>query len=128
MPDATEIDVKFEVDKEVLEQILRNLPEAIGTFMDKEAETVVNDIKLSFGTSPAPPNNPPGVDLDNLRDSMDWTPDGDYRRYIHDGVEYGVYLELGNTRHNYVWPFMGPAIERENKVFAEHARDEGLIK
>ena len=128
MPDDIEVDVKFEVDKEVLEQILKNLDSNLMRFMDKEAETVVNDIILSFGTSPAPPNNPPGVDTEALRGSIGWKPDGDYRRIIHDGVVYGVVLELGSTRHGFVWPFMGPAIERENRVFPEHARDEGLIK
>lgn len=123
-----EVEWSFTVDKKVLEQIRRNLPENIGRFMDKEAEFVVNDIKQSFGTSPAPANEPPGVDTGNLRNSIGWERDGNERRLITAGAEYAVYLELGSTRHGFVWPFMKPALVREERVFAEHARQEGLVK
>lgn len=121
-------DFTFTVDASVLEAIMRNLPEQIERFLDEEAELVKNDIMLSFGTSPAPPNNPPGVDTGTLRASIVWERDGQQRRRIMDGVEYGVYLELGSTRHHFKWPFMGPAFERERGLFADHARDAGLVK
>jgi hypothetical protein len=140
---ATGSSFTVDIDTHVLEQIIRNTPEHIKAFLDAEAESMVNDIKRSFANSPATgntrkrgskthvsasPGNPPRVDMSALTNSMTWEPDGDHRRLIMDGVKYGVILELGNTRHNYVWPFMGPAFERENRAFAQHAQDAGLVK
>lgn len=118
---------RVEVDDTVLRKLISSTPEHIKAFMDAQAEDVKNDIRLSFGESPSPPGMPPGVDTGTLTNSMDWTPDGDTTRYIHDGVEYGVYLEFG-TEKMLPRPFMGPAFERKRQNIGEQAQQFGLVK
>jgi hypothetical protein len=73
----------------------------------------ITDVKLSFGTSPAPSGGPPGVDTGALRASIHEVNLGYLTYAIADGVEYGVDLELGSTRHgNRTWPCMGPMMQR----------------
>jgi len=123
--------IDFHIDKldlDVLRRMIRTTPGRAQDFLDAEAETIVNDVKLSFGTSPAPANQPPGVDTGTLRASIRWEREGDWERRILDGVLYGVILEWGSTRHNFVWPFMSPAFEREQRVFGGHARDWEIVK
>jgi len=118
--------LSFTMDTRVLENIIRQGPEAIERFLDEESETMKNHIIRSFGTSPAPPDNPPGVDTGTLRNSIVWERDGAGRRKIGVGTdadEYAKVLELGSTRHHFKWPFIGPALEWERGVFAAHARD-----
>jgi hypothetical protein len=119
---------EFRLDDKIMKEIIHSSPERLEQFLDEEAEAVVNDIVLSFGSSPAAHNSPPGVDTGTLRASITWSRDGKLRRKVMDGVLYGVILELGSTRHPYRWPFMGPAFERERSAFADHAQNYGLVK
>jgi phage gpG-like protein len=115
----------FRIDFGPLEKIVRDLPDVTSDFLDAEAETMVNDVKLSFGTSPAgrsyqragvthiasQPGFPPNADTGTLRAAINWQPDGPLTRTISDGVEYGAFLEFGTVRMG-ARPFMGPALER----------------
>lgn len=94
--------------KDQLKKIAAAAPNKADEAVRAIAEEGMNYVKLSFGTSPADPGSPPGVDTGALRASMNVAPVKKLAYEIRDGVEYGVYLELGSTRHGYVWPFMGP--------------------
>lgn len=143
----------FEVDLSEMEALIRDMPSRVASFLDAEAEELVTDIKLSFGTSPpgrvyrrkskthiaSQPGYPPNVDMNRLRGSIKWTPEDRFTRDVHDGVEYGIYLELGTTRNPGELggekllgprsqgiaprPFLGPAFERARRAFAERLKD-----
>lgn len=126
----------FRIDFGPLEKIVRDLPDVTSDFLDAEAETMVNDVKLSFGTSPAgrsyqragvthiasQPGFPPNADTGTLRASIHWTAEGQLSRTISDGVAYGVMLEFGTVRMA-PRPFMGPALERLRAGFLDRLRD-----
>lgn len=101
--------VKFK--KNDLKRIANAAPDAADRAIGALAQAMKNHIVENFGSSPASPGNPPGVDTGALRASMHVQSMGKLHREVRDGVEYGVYLELGSTRHSYVWPFMGPAAQ-----------------
>lgn len=130
-------DFKINLDLRVLQRIIGQTPETLRQFMDREAERMVNDIKLSFGKGPpgraykrgedkwhiasAPPG-PPAVDMNALRGSIKWRSAGDLSREIMDGVEYGIYLEMGTTKMD-PRPFMKPAFERERQTLKDRFPD-----
>jgi hypothetical protein len=122
------------LEKRVLETMIRTTPNEIALLLDKEAETIVNNIKLSFGTGPpgrtyargarfhiaSQPRFPPNVDTGLLRARMRWQRQGRFTRLIMDGVEYGVYLELGTTKvapRPFVVPEMAKAFSRLPETF-----------
>jgi HK97 gp10 family phage protein len=116
----------FKVDTEIMKQIRQNTPQNLERFLDGEAESIVTDVKLSFGTSPSSPGEPPGVDTGNLRNNIDWNQHGALVRWINANTEYAEYLEHG-TEHIIERPFMGPAFMRAEQSFASHARQARLI-
>jgi len=114
------------LDDRVLKQILRNLPDHINDWLDGEAQEIVNDIKLSFGTSPSAPGDPPGVDTGALRASIRWERGGEYERIVYDGVEYGVDLEFGLSNMA-ARPFITPIMEQHRLTIGRSAQRAGLI-
>lgn len=118
---------RIEIDTAKLDAVIRETPGQVEALLDSLAETLKNDIVLSFGTSPSAPGDPPGVDTGALRASMGWKSEGDKRRVVHDGVEYGVMLEFGVERIA-PRPFMGPAFERMRAKLPDYVRNFGLIK
>lgn len=116
----------FKIDTRRMREIARAEPQKVSDFLDAEAEDMVNDIKLSFGTSPSAPGDPPGVDTGALRNSMKWVSEGKFKRLIQDGIEYGAYLEFG-TENMAARPFMSPAFERKRRNFADHAKRWGIV-
>lgn len=98
------------VDKRRLNQIIRQLPGAADDALNAAAHESLARIVLSFGTSPSAPGSPPGVDTGALRASMRAEKTGDLEYQVMDGVEYGVYLELGTERMA-ARPFVTPVIE-----------------
>ena len=114
------------INKRKLDEILRNTPDQINDWMDGVAQEIVNDIKLSFGTSPSRPGDPPGVDTGALRASMRWARGGQYQRIIHDGVEYGVFLEYGTSKIA-ARPFVSPVFFEWQRKLADDAKRFGLI-
>lgn len=109
---------------------------------DAVAQEVTDDIKLSFGTGAvdrmykrgraihyaSAPGYPPAVDTGALRASMHWKRVGKHKWRIQDGVECGIWLELGTTRIE-PRPFLGPVILKWNQVkLVASALSFGLIK
>lgn len=123
------------LDLSGIRDILRTQPEAKKRLLDAAAEAIVTDVKTSFNTSPpgrayrrrtvthvaSRDGYPPNVDTGALRASIRMIRDGDSKRIIQDGVEYGIYLETG-TRRMAARPFMTPAFWRMANRFPEFAR------
>ena len=119
--------VRITLDKRKLDQIARNLPGRVSDWLDGVAQEIVNDIKLSFGTSPSSPGDPPGVDTGALRASMRWVSEAQFVRVVYDGVEYGVYLEYGTSRMS-ARPFINPVFEDWRRKIGDDARRFGLVE
>ncbi len=113
----------YRIDTSVLDRLVRVEPEKVERFLDWMAESIVTDVKLSFGSSPSAPGQPPGVDTGALRASMTWENTGPQERTISDGVEYGIYLEDGTEKMG-ARPFMGPAFGRAQERFEQDAKDQ----
>lgn len=130
------------VDTERLEQIIAELPNNAEDFLAAVATEMVGDIIHGMDTSPADgltywrgnvvhiassPGNPPVPDTGELRASIDHRKTGVLEQTIHDGVEYGRYLELG-TEFIEPRPFFVPVFEdwRVNK-FGQFVRDYPLV-
>lgn len=114
-------------DRRKLQQIIRDTPRKADELVRGAAQEMTNEIVLSFGVSPSAPGDPPGVDTDTLRGSMDWTPDGQFRALIHDGTEYGIYLEDG-TENMAPRPFINPVFDDwRRRQFALFAVEFGII-
>lgn len=115
-------------DRRKLQQLIRETPDRADELVRAVATEMVGDIVTSFGTSPAPAGSPPGVDTGDLRASIRFEPDGKMRALIHDGVEYGVYQELG-TETVAARPFMNPVFERwRQRKFGQFVRDFGVYE
>lgn len=114
-------------DTAIMDRIIRETPERMERAGAAMAQEMLNDIVLSFGTSPSSPGDPPGVDTNTLRPSMRWKPDGRLRWVIHDQVEYGVFLEFGTERMA-ARPFISPVFEawRAGK-WREFMREFGIL-
>ena len=122
----TSASLTFKIDSRKMRELARSQPQRTSDFLDAEAEDMVNDIKLSFGTSPSAPGDPPGVVTNALRGGMKWKPDGRFTRIIHDSVEYGAWLEFG-TERMLPRPFMSPAFDRKRQNFGDHAKRWGIV-
>lgn len=132
----------YEVDTTVLDRLIKALPAKADAALRAVAESMVSDVKLSFGTGPsgrayrrrgvrhiasAPPG-PPANDTGALRASIRWMKIDDLHYRVTDGVSYGVHLELGNTRGMAPRPFMAPVIEQyRQRKLAEIIRDWGIL-
>ena len=100
--------IKVDITFDGFPALMRDAPEKASRAVSAIAEAGRGYVVQSFGTSPAPPGGPPGVDTNTLRGRIHVEPTGQFEREIRDGTEYGVYLEFGSTRHSYTWPFMSP--------------------
>ena len=113
------------VDLRRMQQIARDLPDALDDALNATAHEALAEIVLSFGSGPAgrtythegvshvasSPGHPPNVDTGALRASMRAEKTGSLEYQVMDGVEYGVYLELGTERMA-ARPFVAPVIEQ----------------
>ena len=113
---------KIQLDLRGIEKLLKAEPQKGGRWLTAFAESIVTDIKLSFGTSPSSPGNPPGVDTGTLRASIRQENTGSFERTVSDGVEYGVYLEDGTERIK-PRPFFKPAFDRAFRRMEQDAKD-----
>ena len=128
-----------------MQRLVRETPGRVSDFLDAEAEQMKNNIKLSFGTSPAGraykrgsvvhiasiKDYPPNVDTEALRASIDWETIDQFTRRIHDGEEHGIYMEFGTEKsggHVAPRPFMGPEFENTRRRWRTDAIAFGLIK
>ncbi len=110
------------IDISGIDALLRAEPGKVSKWLDGLAESIVTDIKLSMGSSPSSPGDPPGVDTGTLRASMHWEATGASERTVMDGVEYGVFLEDG-TEKMLPRPFMKPAFDRARADLPNTAKD-----
>jgi len=114
----------IKVDKRQLQRLIKNLGKEADAALAAVAQEMTNDIQLSFGTSPpgrshkrgsithtaSQPDYPPNVDTGQLRASMRWKKISVLRYLITDGVEYGIFLEVGTARIA-KRPFVRPVFE-----------------
>jgi hypothetical protein len=110
--------VTWVVDDSGARSFLARWPTTLDQFGRALCEGIVGDVKLELSKrpSPAPYGGPPGVDTGALRASITYTRKGHLTWWVHDQVEYGVYLELGRlnsrTGVHMTWPFMTPVFMR----------------
>jgi hypothetical protein len=114
----------IKIDTSGLDKLLAKLDSTVDHWLAGVAESIVTDVKLSFGTSPdgrsytrgsishvaSQPGYPPNVDTGTLRASIRHEKRGPYEYWVMDGVEYGIWLEDG-TPNIAPRPFMRPAFD-----------------
>jgi phage gpG-like protein len=124
------------VDTRILERIIADLPDKIDSFIEEVANEMLNDVVLSFGSSPpgieykrgdsvhvaSSAGYPPNPDTGTLKASMTVSRERANERIVHDQTEYGVYQEYG-TEAIEARPFLGPVARSwQNQKLAEFAR------
>jgi len=126
---------KMDVDTKKLERLIASEPKKVERWLASVAADMVSDIKLSFGTSPdgesykrgtvthvaSQPGNPPNVDTGTLRASIRHDSEGSLTQIIHDGTEYGIWLEEGTERMG-SRPFIAPVFADWEKKIGAHAK------
>jgi hypothetical protein len=117
---------RHELDDRKLRKLIRDLPKQGDKFLRSKAQEIVDDIKLSFGTSPSSPGEPPGVDTGALRASMRFSKIRQLHYRVSDGVDYGIYLEVG-TSTIAPRPFVAPVFEQHRKTLVRDAKKSGLF-
>lgn len=99
------------LNKDKLRQLERESPGRAGKVIQKVAQDCETYIKTHMSSqSPSPKGQPPGVDTGALVNSIIVEPQGRDTWILHDGVEYGVFLEYGTVKMA-ARPFFLPAIE-----------------
>ena len=125
----------------VLDLIINNSSEHLDQWLRAVGQEMLNDVKLSFGTSPAgetyvrrsvahvasQAGYPPNVDTGALRASMRVEEVGELYYRLQDGVKYGYWLEIGTPRMR-KRPFVVPVVEKwRSDLIFKHALKFGLI-
>ena len=117
-------DYEVRIDTRKMQNIIRNQPERADAWLRGVANEILGDIVLSFNTSPpgrsytrgetthiaSQPGYPPNIDTGALEASMGVRRLKQLRYEIHDGVDYGIHLELGTERMA-ARPFVGPVFD-----------------
>lgn len=98
----------FKLDTQKLNQILSDLPGDVNKTVRRAAFSVLGNAKRRAS-----------VDTGALVNSLAAEEQSQFAWIVRDGVEYGIYQELG-THKMAAHPFMVPAIEAE----AKHWEDE----
>lgn len=118
-------DFEWELDTKGIDDLLNRLDGVVDAWLGGVAEAIVTDVKLSFGSGPdgrrytrgsiehvaSQPGYPPNVDTGALRGTIRQQRINAHERWVMDGMEYGVYLEIGTERIA-PRPFMRPAFDR----------------
>lgn len=130
------------VNTRMLDRLARQTPERLDRITAGAAHGILTDIVRAFGSGPdgrdyrrggvthtaSQPGYPPNVDTGALRGSMQVQRVGHAHYRVSDGVEYGIYLELGTT-----WmaprPFVTPVVEDwSQSVFARFIRSSNFLR
>lgn len=137
-------------DRRKLQQLIRDVPGNADALLRGAATEMVGDVQESFGagvtfgavgrdargrftkrertSTPSKPGDPPNVQSGDLRGSIRFSRDGTLRYLVHDGVEYGAFLELGTDRMA-ARPFINPVFEEwRQRKFGQFARDFGVYE
>ena len=102
----------FQINTDGMTRVIQATKTELDKLGRATSEGIINDIKLSFNTSPAGrtytrgsithvasvAGYPPNVDTGALRASMHWKDVGDFEWHVMDGVEYGYWLEEGTSK------------------------------
>lgn len=134
--------LKVTVDTKGLEELIRTEPKTVDRWLRGVAETMVGDIKLSFGSGPAgraykrgpknkkgakthvasSPGYAPNVDIGTLRASIHQTRAGNLTYHIAAGTIYAEYLEYGTARMA-ARPYMTPVFEAWGSKIEKDAQE-----
>lgn len=127
--------MKIRIDTAGFRRVLAQEPGRVATWLDGVAEQMITEMRLSMGTSPAgrryergrgrthvasQPGYPPNVDTGTLRASLRWVRDGQFKRILTDGVEYGLALEDGVGMKPRPW--MRPVFDKWRREIETDAR------
>lgn len=118
----------IQLDTAILDQLIRNTPEALDRWLPGVAIEVQSDIVLEISAlGPSSPGDPPGVDTGNLRAGIGTDKQGPLSYIVYAQAEYAAYLELGTERMG-ARPFFMPIFEQWNRGKLENsARQAGLL-
>lgn len=134
--------VTVRVDVRELQRLARQIPAQIDRVAAGAAEAMLAEIVQSFNTSPdgaeyqrggvthvaSMPGHPPNIDTGTLSRGMRARRVGTAHYEIVDGVEYGIYLELG-TENMEARPFVAPVFEDwGNGEFGRFIGESELLK
>jgi hypothetical protein len=122
-----------------IDRLISQKPTELDDWLAGLAERMNNDIKLSFGSGPggrqyirgavvhvaSKKGSPPNVDTGALRASMRVERKGKLSYQIVDGVNYGVFLELGTERMGHR-PFVAPVFEEWRKRWPDDLKRANL--
>jgi hypothetical protein len=128
------------VDTRAGRQLVQALPGRLDAGLGAAAHAIAAAVKRSFDTSPpgrayhwrsgmryaSLPGYPPNVASGALRASINVARLGHLHYAVHDGVPYGVFLELGTSRMA-ARPFMVPVFEAWRRRLAEFLREHIVI-
>jgi hypothetical protein len=99
--------ISVKIDKTKLQRAREIAPQEVGRKLSALAFEGERYVKMSFGTSPSQPGQPPGVDLGILKGSINVENPRPFVRNINVGADYGIHLEYGTSKMA-ARPFMGP--------------------
>lgn len=118
----------IQLDTAILDQLIRNTPQALDRWLAGVAIEVQGDIVLEISDpGPSSPGDPPGVDTGNLRAGIGSDKQGPLSYIVYAQAEYAAYLELGTERMG-ARPFFMPIFEQWNRGKLENsAREAGLL-
>jgi hypothetical protein len=119
--------MSVEFEDRIFRQLIQNSPDALDAWLRSMAHDINGDVVQSFGSGVSAPGDPPGVDTGALRASMHVEKVENLHYVVADGVEYGVYLEMG-TETMAPRPFMNPVIEEwQGSKVEQSAKNAGLL-
>jgi hypothetical protein len=116
--------VTVKLDTAKLNQLIASMPERADKLTADAAYLIEGGAKMNIQAWPL-------IDTGALLNSIQAEKKKSGRWIIHDGVEYGVYWELGHhnifTRHYMRMPFLGPAVVAVTNKFTEMLA-QGLLR
>jgi HK97 gp10 family phage protein len=93
-----------------VDQVLR----AMAFEVESEAKDCMTDGGAGKAHVPSKPGEPPAIDTGTLKGSINSRKVKKGMYHVQDGVDYGIYLEVGTSRMS-KRPFMVPAVETTRK-------------